>query len=265
MAAPVTRTQIRARVRSAAQQANVQGFVLQDALDDLIREGADELYNLLLEARGADFYSKRYDFNLVLGQEVYDLPTNFLRLKSALIGNRPFVGGRFGPVNAGSEVVSPDVWRELPRLPMRELDVALNRRGDHAGAFRYYLGGEQAESSVPTPVDQLLVAPVPRQVFGVRLTYLPTCSHYETGGEVTYNGISGYEAYVVAHCLADIVAQQDQSPEYWLGKKRVVAKQVEALAVDRDEAQPKRIASRWSASDDHLGLSAEEMEDLLWR
>ena len=78
--ATIYREAIRDRIRTVVVQPNSSGFISDDEINRLITEGAYELYDLLIAARGAEYYSTVYDFATEAGVSDYDLPHDFYRL-----------------------------------------------------------------------------------------------------------------------------------------------------------------------------------------
>lgn len=257
MPAPVTRTHLRARIRDASRQTNTNGFLATSTLDALITEGVNELYDLLIVAHGADYYTLVQEIPLVVGQDLYPLEADFYRLTVALIGTE----------SAASTVEARafENWRDLPRLFDGELARSLRLKGDNLTHFRYQLTGIQPAGASALPVAQVRLAPTPRiDRLGLRLHYIPVCAHAELSDgdtvDVRYDGINGWEAYVVAHCVALVCDMQEIDPRYWLNRKAEVRARIDAMAGDRDQAQPFRITDRLGRPDH---IDREIWEDLI--
>jgi hypothetical protein len=247
----VTQSELRTRVRTAARQANVNGFVSEDELNRLITEGAFELYDLLVAAMGADYFSTVYDFNLTADTPVYNLPDDFYRLTAAMIGDGQAaeVGEIFGEYVVGS-LPSGTSWIELPRAVAAELPRLYRLDGTSKRNFRYQLAGRQGTSD-DEPRARMRLYPVPAAGVQcvVRIHYIPVCTHEEAELGPTYDGINGWEAYVVAHVVAELAMMQQQDPRFWLSKKEGLRDRIAGLANGRDQAQPEQIADRRGACD----------------
>jgi hypothetical protein len=71
--------QLRTASRQRADMVN-STFVSDDELNSYINASYFELYDLLVQKYGNDYYMKQYSFQLVGNQERYDLPDDFFKL-----------------------------------------------------------------------------------------------------------------------------------------------------------------------------------------
>lgn len=244
METTVRRSEIADRVRTAARQANVNGFISDTELNRLITEGAYELYDLLIAARGAEYYSTVYGFATEADVSDYDLPDDFYQLHAiALNDTAPTV------VTVDSRAVTTyptSGWREPPRFRPSDLWTKLNSRGDAVAHLAYSTTGQQADYAATVPQARIRFYPTPTKVFSVKIVYLPVCMHVVqvSPTDVYYDGINGWDTFVVAHCVAELAAMQERDPSFYLSKKAEQAARIAKLAGDRDEAQPAHIANR---------------------
>lgn len=250
METTVGRSEIVNRVRTAARQTNVSGFVSDTELNRLVTEGAYQLYDLLIAARGAEYYSTVYSFVTEDGTSDYDLPDDFYQLHAiALNDSAPTsaTGGSGGEGEGRSDADYPTSgWREPPRFRPSDYANKLNVRGDAAANLAYTTTGQQSDNSIAISQARIRFYPTPAKVFSVKIVYLPVCMHVVqiSPADVYYDGINGWEAFIVAHCVAELAAMQEQDPSFWLSKKAEHEARIAKLAGDRDEAQPAHIANR---------------------
>lgn len=242
MPALVTLASIATRVRARVVQPNTSGFLSSSTLDDLIREGAYEFYDLLIKARAADYISKIHAFNTSSGVRDYPLPTDFYRLQSVSISESagapdPLESGLGDPVTAPS----PAYWYEPERFqsarlaeresitPSRPLDLHYAV----TGTFDYALGVGR---------DLMRFHPVPRAVWCVQIVYLPVL---DLAGEApSVNGVDGWESYIIAHVSATVAGMQEEDPGLWLAQKAEIKDRIAGLSGDRDAARPMQVQDR---------------------
>jgi hypothetical protein len=250
--ATIYREAIRDRIRTVVVQPNASGFISDDEINRLITEGAYELYDLLIAARGAEYYSTVYDFATEAGVSDYDLPDDFYRLHAiAFSSSAPtYTSGGSSPV-----LVPPTMgWIEPPRFKAADLARRMNTLGDAVGKLAYTLTGEQANGSSRTVPQQLIrLVPTPTAVFAARIVYLPVCMHVVGASppDVAYDGINGWEAYIVYRTAAIIASMQEEDPGPWLMQQGALRDRIAGLAGTRDEAVPEQIADRRGTVDSY--------------
>lgn len=222
-----------AKVRTRCRQPNASGFVSDDEIYKLLLEGAYELYNALIEARGAEYYSTVYDFNTDASYAVrdYALPSDFFRLV-ALAMSETASAGQGATWLEPRRFVSADLAAQETRLPVSPLDL------------RYALTGAQGNSSEVASSAQIRFYPPPQHVWSVRVVYLPTLLQPGDGVGNTFDGVNGWDTFLVAHACATVAAMQEEDPGFWLAQKTEVSRQVAALGADRDRAVPLQVADR---------------------
>lgn len=233
--AAVQISELRTRIRKAAEQTNTSGKFSDDDINALIAEGATELYDLLIKARGAEYYSTQYLFNTTAGHEDSDylLPADFYRLVAIAVSETAAVGGAL-PRGAS--------WTEPQRFVSADLAQQLSRTVARPSDLRYALSGTQSQSIEVQGSAVLRFYPAPEHVWCVRIVYLPTI--YDAGEADALDVVNGWGTFVVAHAVADMSAQQEEEAAFWLAKKEGVARRIQALAGDRDRAVPIQVADR---------------------
>lgn len=245
MPTAVSQASLRTQIRTAVRQPNTAGFIDDSQINTLITEGAYELYDLLIAARGNEYYLTEVGFNTVAGTEAYSLPQRFYRLVSIIASGTPGTSG--GTVRP----VAQD-WIELRRLNLADTAGLLSLTSQDHRSLHYRLAGRQQEG-LSLPIAQVRLLPVPTNVWNIWVGYLPTLdtSNDPVTGAPMYDGINGWESYVVAHAAATICAmQEDSTAPFWLQKKAEIKDRIAKLAPGRDQARPAQVADRWA--DDYL-------------
>ena len=88
MASSVTLAQLRTDARLYADQrlpTSGQPFISETELTRLVNGKVRELYDMLVSARGADYYATEATIAIVAGTSRYDLPSDFYELASVTL------------------------------------------------------------------------------------------------------------------------------------------------------------------------------------
>lgn len=240
MAVVVSQASLRARVRTAIRQPNANGFISDAEVNTLVQEGAYELYDLLVAARGADYYSTRWGSNTAPGGREIALPADFYKLCSIIITDTP------GP-SSGLNPPASQNWVEMQRMKSAEYAIQESLTGNNYLLVKYQLAGTQNQST-GVITETIRLFPVPQAAWNVQVIYLPRLdlSNDPVSGEPIYNGVDGWEAYIVAHACSTIAAMQEDDPGFWMAKKAEIKDRIQALAPSRDQSQPEQVSDRWA-------------------
>lgn len=222
------------RVRLRTNQPNPNGFVSDSEIESLLVEGYYDLYDRLVEARGADYYSEISGFTTTAGQERDALAGDFYRLISLVIADAPGGGDR------GEEPPANACWYEVPRFQSADWAYLLNLTGDDPQKLRYQVTGVQRNLNALS-IPQVIWCPIPQGAWFVGYRYLPTLDLTVGMLGLTFDGINGWEAYVVAHAAATILQMQEEDASVFLLQKREFLDRIRGLSADRDRAQPLQV------------------------
>lgn len=248
MPSPVTQSALRARVRTVVRQPNANGFISDTELNRLLNEAAYELYDLLIAARGELYYTTEWAFNTVVGQRRYVLPTKFYRLVGINITSQPGVPSEEVPLLEAPQVTPPvnAVWLELPRMSMAEWHRQDSLYGSTYSILKYTLTG-MGNNGTNQQKAEIALYPVPSGIYCINLMYIPVLdlSGAPVSAEPVYDGINGWEDYIVYSVASVVAGMQEDSNDLWLAKKAELKKRIEALAPTRDRVQPVQVADRW--------------------
>lgn len=205
-------------------------FVSDAELALLADEGARGLYDLILTNQGKEYVSTDDTIATVIGQEQYELPTDFYQLLSVV--------GRVG-----------DVAFDLPQWNTSEFAqlITAGAQGASPWASRYRITGTQSTVGVaPTAgVRKLTILPTPREVFTITILYVPACVRADdTTDDVYYDGVSGWEEWIIWDCVAKMWAKQEQDPSFALAQRAQVEVRIRALSGALDRVHPE-VAQDW--------------------
>lgn len=236
--AAVQKSDLRTRIRTVTRQPNSSGFISDTEIDTLIAEGATELYDLLVRARGAEYYSTQYAFNTTAGTADTDylLPADFYRLVALAISDTPGTEGDSVTAPVGAQ------WHEPQRFNAASLAAQSSLRPTHPLDLRYTLTGTQSQSIEVQGSAKIRFYPAPEHVWCVRIVYLPTI--YADGAGDAYDAINGWESYIVYRAAGVIAAMQEEDPGAWMAQQAAMRERIAALGGDRDRAVPQQVADR---------------------
>lgn len=251
MPTPTTQAAIRDRIRTVTRQPNPNGFISDTEINRLIAEAAHELYDLLVDTRGAPYYSTEYGFNTVPGQRRYMLPDEFYRLVAIIVSDTPGATG----VWDGTQKTPGAVYRELPRLVTADWAALESIPGDNVLQLRYMLAG-RGNAGTSSQRAQIDLYPTPARVFDVRILYLPVLdlSNDLNLNEPVFDGVNGWYDFIIYSVASVIAGMQEESNDLWLRKVETIRERVKRIAPTRDRAQPGQVADRWGVRDPALDV-----------
>lgn len=242
MPSPVTQAALRARVRTVVRQPNSNGFISDLEINRLLNEAAYELYDLLISARGELYYTTEHAFNTVAGQRRYALPSAFYRLVGVTISQNAGGGVRGSGVNPPY----PAEWRELSRMHTSEWALQDSIPGEVYN-IKYNLTGT-GNAGTNSQKAEIALYPLPAGVYCIQIQYIPVLDLSPDGitSEPVYDGINGWEDYIVYSVASVIANMQEESNDLWLAKKAEIKQRIQRLAPTRDRVSPLAVADRWS-------------------
>lgn len=174
-----------------------------------VNKGLNELYDLLVKARGRDWFRSSATITLVPGTVDYALPADFLLLLTL----RNDGGGGLEPYNPAQDAELRDTGVQSSGSPL------------------YYQLRAGFVTLLPTPGTGTLT-----------IDYLPTFTELATP-DATFDGVSGWEDYASLYA-ARRIAIKDENLELaatFAGDMATLAARISSLATKRDAGSPGRI------------------------
>lgn len=213
MARSRTLTNLMADVRLRADRVSDE-YVSDAEVTEYINQSIAELYDLLVEARGASYYESSTDITTSNGTTLYSLPADFYQL----IAVEAVVNG-------------------TDRITLRQFD-----RQDRA----YLVSATPGWSGQPLyyriRAGQIELLPTPSANIKVTVYYVPFSARLVSGSD-TFDGINGWEEYVVADA-ARKCATREESWELVASLKQDVEalkERIRNMAPARDAFQPPKV------------------------
>ena len=192
-------------------QANA--FATDAEIESRINRNGRRVYNALVKARGANYFRTQMSpaITTSAGTSAYNLPAAFLQLLEVSLDRG---GGRYEPL---LEYTRPE------RHGYEDADFA------GSGSFRYQL-----------QAGKLNLVPAPRGTHTIEVWYVPAYTNIT--GTQTFDGISGFEEWAIWLTVADLKHKDQDDPSYALSQAAWWESEVQALARQRDAANPPRVA-----------------------
>ena len=242
MPAPVLRSQLVTFARQAAGfdviGTSPDEFINDPEATGMVDRAVHELYDLLVQARGEEYYVKEFSFfvdPLAPEPTLWDLPQDFYQLLTVYIQSPAFLGF-------------------LVIVPFMEREVAVLKTQSLIGTYypqmtRYRLRGEQAVSGTPpvtVPSALIEFLPTPIVGFTAFVRYLPVCTRAAVGPtiaspDIFYDGINGWEDFVIYTVAAKMVIKEERDPAPYLAMRAAAEQRIRTLAGQRNAGEPEHV------------------------
>lgn len=211
--ATITLANLRTEVRRRADIETSQ-HVKDAELTSYINSSIAELYDLLVQKFGNDYFFSTYSFNLVPQQEAYNLPADFLKLLAVDI---QLANGEYNTI-------------KRYELNERNRYNSTILRGVYGSSWlRYRLSG-----------NQIRFAPMPNSTENIRIFYIPLPTTLSLDAD-TFNGYNGWEEYVIVDAAIKCLEKEESDVSALLNRKAYLVKRIEEAAGNRDANLSPRI------------------------
>ena len=218
MASSVTLAQIRTGARLYADQrpggADGTKFIGDGELNLLVNSKAKELYDLLVEARGSEYYATEAVVNIVGGTSRYDLPSDFYQLDSVTLEWSDQDHELMFPVGSTRlRIAYESTWHKWSRYD--------------AKAYRLR-------------ASQLEVLPVPTSDVTCRLQYVPVYVDMVNDTD-TFDGINGWEKMLMLGVAIEMLAIDKRTNGTLASAYGEQLARINDMKTERDAEAPKQI------------------------
>ena len=210
MARAVALSAIETQVRQRAQMEN-SAFVTSAEMLNYINASACELYELLVAARGKEFYLASQIITTSAGTTGYSLASDFY------------------------EVVGVDLAVSGRNVTLQRYEFAERNRFQNPvviPAFTPLVYGLEGST--------LRLLPAPTAAQTVTVWYVPAPTRYTTT-DSTFDGIAGWEEYIVVDCVIRCLQKQESDVSTFMGQKEALRRRIQAMATMRDRSQAPRV------------------------
>lgn len=210
--ASVTLAEFRTRARRRADMEN-STFIADAELSRYVNDSISELYDLLIQTRGENYYVSSNTFSTVAGTASYSLPNDFLKL----------MGVDWNQSSNEVFTLSQFMWQERNRYnnPLFY--------SNYFGNTRYQIRG-----------NNLVLTPVPTGVNSITLWYIPRFAELSSDG-ATFDGINGWEEYVVIDAAIKMRVKEESDVQELLLAKQDMKQRIQAASAGRNSAEPPKV------------------------
>lgn len=191
------------------------GFIQDPELTSYINASLTELYDLLVDAYGSDYYlADPYVITTVSGQESYALPPDFYKLMG------------IDQDNGDGNIVTlkPFMFSE---------------RNQYQGPY-FSLQSFAPLSMYQIRGDKISFIPKDNQANTYKVWYIPACPKLVADGD-TFDGVNGWEEYVIVDCAIKMRVKEESDVQVLLKSKQDMYLRLKAMAKDRDSGMSLRV------------------------
>lgn len=210
MARSRTLGQMRSDVRLRADLVGNQ-FVTDSELNEYINQSIAELYDLLVESRGQEYYITTQTITTSANTEYYALPADHY--------TTIYVELEYGGTRA------------------RLGSYSMHERARLIGSTPAFVATPRAFRLAAGNVSFL---PVPDGVYTIRHFYVPACARLVSDSD-TFDGVDGWEEYAIWRTVAYVQQKEQLDPSLSLGFVAQLKDRISGLAPFRAQQNTERV------------------------
>jgi hypothetical protein len=217
-----------ARLFADQRPGSSTSFITETELTGLVNSKIRQLYDMLVEARGSDYYATEDTISIVSGTARYNLPANFYQLASITL-----------------EWATNDHELMFPVGSTRE-------RIHYEGILPQNSWSRYSPKAYRLRASQLEFLPTPTGSVTARLQYVPVFTALSADGD-TFDGINGWEKMVALGVAMEMRTIEKRPSSDLAGLYAEQMQRIEALKTERDAEAPleivdvERLGSRGNA------------------
>lgn len=208
MARTSTLSQLIAEVRNRGEF--LIEYFSDEELAGYINESIAELYDLIVSVC-QDYYLSSASISVVAGTQAYSLPSDFYKL----------LGLDYVRSNSERVTLRRYMWAERNDRAAMSLSAP--------EGTRYRVMG-----------SSLYLEPSPSWAGTLTLWYIPAPARLTIGTD-TFDGISGWQEYVVLDACIKCAAKEESDTQVYMQQKSVLTQRVITMASDRDAGEADRV------------------------
>lgn len=209
-----TLANLRTEVRRRADIETSQ-FVKDAEITNFINSSIAELYDLLSQKFGNDYFLSTYVFNLVSGTAAYTLPTDF-----------------FKSLGVDIKVSAANEYQTLKRYEFNE------RNRYNASLLRGVYGSSYIRYRVQG--NEIKFAPPPTGNEEITVYYIPLPTTLVDDAD-TFDGYNGWEEYVIVDAAIKCMEKSEEDTRPLQARKQLLNLRIESAAGNRDAGFSPRI------------------------
>lgn len=208
-------------VADARRYADMTGddFRTDTEIERMVNQKLAEFYDLLVSARGQDYYITSDTISVVASTATYSLPDDFYQLKSLTLEWS----------STDHEIVHP-----LNSVAARNRYQSAYTTWEQFGRKGYRLRGTTVEF-LPTPTSAVTC----------RVQYIPTftaLTNTTPGTTDIFDCVNGWEKLITLGVAMELMEMEEAgTSQKWAAQYQAQYDRIEAMAADRDADQPMQI------------------------
>jgi hypothetical protein len=183
-------------------------YIDEPQMTRMINASLAELYDLVV-ASNKDHYAESANISVVSGTDSYTLAADHYRL-------------------VGVDVYDGGAWHLMKRFNLHERNQLQDSEASDVNTSYRVVGGA------------LKLRPTPTWSGTVRVWYIPAPPQLSLDTD-TWDGISGWEQYVVIDCCLKLGRKQKEDVTELVAEKTALAGRIRGLSADMDDNEPDRV------------------------
>lgn len=214
MAANVTLANLRTRARLYADErpGGAGTFITDTELNAILNDCIRELYDLLIAARGHEYYITGSSISIVAGTSQYNLPATFYELKSLNL-----------------------IWSAREWEPVHDFETLEAPQLVNSSTW-----GRWSPKGFRLTAGIITILPVPTSAVTADLSFIPTFTDLSMDSS-TFDGVNGWELLATLDAAIAMRALQKLETTDLERRRERQYVRIEGLAADRAAAEPKRV------------------------
>ncbi len=210
----VTLEDIRTELRQRIDRVNSQ-FFTDEELNGYISQSYKELYDVLIQKFGDDYYvADPYEFTTD-GSETYDLPEDFYKLLG--------VDCQFNGSSSGNG------WVTLRQFMFGE------RNAYTLPNYQAFYGITNVRYRLRD--NKIWFMPIPQSGQLMRLWYTPVPDTLTADADIV-RGVSGWTEYIVCDAAIKCMVKEESDPNAFAAQKQALLQRIESAAANRNSGAP---------------------------
>jgi hypothetical protein len=232
----ITLLQLRTQARERADMTN-STFVTDTELNNYINKSIAELYDILVQCYGSDYFTApAIEFNTIGAQDKYDIPT----ILKGTYGDGVDSGNTFYKMVALDAKVNSGEWSSVTLFSFGERN-RFQRFGiwDRLGItnFRYRMVG-----------NNLTIAPTPTQAGPMRFWYIPAAKVLTADAD-SFDDINQWSEYVIVDAAIKMLQKEESDVSVLMAEKTALKRRIEEAGNNRDVGKSEAVGDIYAEQD----------------
>lgn len=217
----ITLLELRTQARQRADMEKSQ-FVKDPELNNYINNSIAELYDLISDAYGSDYFVTSEALSVVAGTKQYSLPDDFYELKAVDLK------------------IDGSNYIDVPRFNFAER----NKYQDF-GPWFFYLNTNVRYRLVGSTI---YFSPTPNQNANVVIWYVPLATKLVDDDD-ELDDLNGYSEYVIIDAAIKMMQKEESDVSVLAAQKQFIIERIKQKTANRDAGHPNSVTDIYAAGD----------------